>query len=169
MGNPVPKYFGAVLNAFKYNRWGLDILWTYAMGHDMYNRFKQQMHVMNDYSNQSPDVSRRWRSEMEPGSGLSRAVYGDPSNNGAMSDLWVEDGSYMRLKNVTLNYDVPFKSRKTIKGLQVYITGENLVTITSYSGADPEVISSTDVLLRGIDFGGTPLPKAVILGLKLSL
>lgn len=169
IGNPLPKYFGGVLNAFKYNRWGLDILWTYAMGHDIYNRFKQQMHVMNDYSNQSPDVSRRWRSEMEPGSGLSRAVYGDPSNNGAMSDLWVEDGSYMRLKNVTLNYDVPFKSRKTIKRLQVYITGENLVTITSYSGADPEVISSTDVLLRGIDFGGTPLPKAVILGLKLSL
>ncbi|MFT4094661.1 MAG: SusC/RagA family TonB-linked outer membrane protein [Niabella sp.] len=170
IGNALPELYGGFGSAVSYKRISLDARFTFSCGQQLYNSFNQQMHVMSDYSNQSPSVNDRWKSASEPGNGLSRAAYGDPSNNGAASDLWIEDGSYTRLKLLTLSYDVPLKNRISfIKGLKINISGENLFTITSYSGMDPEVVSSSDVLLRGIDFGASPLPKSFVFGVKLSL
>nr|WP_262915637.1 TonB-dependent receptor [Niabella ginsengisoli] len=151
IGNPLPDLYGGIGTGFRYKRISLDANFSFAYGQDIYNRFNQQMHLMSDYSNQSPDVSTRWRSESQSGTGLSRAAYGDPSSNGVASDLWVENGGYSRLKFLTISYDLPLKNKVAfIKGIRVNVTGENLLTFTSYSGWDPEVVSSSDVLLRGI-------------------
>ncbi|WP_018626572.1 SusC/RagA family TonB-linked outer membrane protein [Niabella aurantiaca] len=171
IGSPLPDLYGGFGSYWSYKRLSLEARVAFSYGQDIYNSFNQQMHLMSDYSNQSVAVAGRWRSGSEPGNGMvSRAAYGDPSFNGMASDLWVEDGSYTRLKLLTLSYDVPLKkSTSFIKGLKVNISGENLFTFTSYSGLDPEVVSASDVLLRGIDFGTSPLPKSLIVGVKISL
>lgn len=169
IGSALPDMFGSFGSTITVNRLSLNALFTYSVGNDIYNSFNQQMHSMKDYSNQSTDVAGRWISDANPGSGLSRAAFDDPSENGAASDLWVEDGSYVRLKNITLSYDVSTKGAlKFFRSLNVYLTGENLLTFTNYSGFDPEVVSSHDPMLRGIDFGSSPVPRSYILGIKMS-
>jgi hypothetical protein len=127
------------------------------------------MHSMKDYSNQSADVEGRWISASNRGTGLSRAAFDDPSMNGAASDLWVENGGFLRLKNVTVSYEVPLPVKmRFFRALNIYVTGENLLTFTKYTGLDPEVVTSPDPMLRGVDFGASPLPKTYILGLKVS-
>lgn len=169
IGSPLPKAFGNFGTALNYKRISLNTVFTYAIGNDIYNSFDQQMHLMKDYSNQSADVEGRWISASSRGTGLSRAAFDDPSMNGAASDLWVEDGGYLRLKNVTVSYEVPLPAKvHFFRALNVYVTGENLVTFTNYTGFDPEVVTTPDPMLRGIDFGASPLPKTYILGLKMS-
>lgn len=169
IGSALPDFFGSFGTSFRFKRLSLNALFTYSAGNDIYNRFNQQMHTMKDYSNQSPDVAGRWVSPEQPGTGLSRAAYDDPSGNSFASDLWVEDGSYLRLKNITLNYQVPVAGKlKFFRELNVYFTGENLLTFTNYSGFDPEVVSSSDPMLRGIDFGASPVPQSYVLGIKMS-
>lgn len=169
IGSPLPSMFGNFGTVLTYKKLSVNALFTYAAGNDIYNSFNQQMHVMKDYSNQSPDVQNRWVSPSSPGTGLSRAAFDDPSMNGAASNLWVEDGSYLRFKNVTLNYEFGLPvSMKFIRRLNVFITAENLVTFSKYSGFDAEVVTSPDPMLRGVDFGATPLPKTYIVGLKMS-
>jgi TonB-linked SusC/RagA family outer membrane protein len=169
IGSPLPTAFGNFGTSLSYKKISFHTLFTYSVGNDIYNSFNQQMHVMKDYSNQSPDVEGRWISTSNPGTGLSRAAFDDPSMNGAASDLWVEDGSYLRLKNITLNYEFGLSPKmKLLRGLNVFVTAENLATFTKYSGFDPEVVTSADPMLRGIDFGASPLPKSYIIGVKMS-
>ncbi|WP_423127777.1 SusC/RagA family TonB-linked outer membrane protein [Gaoshiqia sp. Z1-71] len=169
IGSSLPDLFGNFGTTIRFKRLSLNALFSYSVGNDIYNSFNQQMHSMKDYSNQSTEVLGRWVSSAQPGDGLSRAAYDDPSGNGSASDLWVEDGSYLRLKNVSLNYTVPTRGKlKFFRELNIYLSGENLLTLTKYSGFDPEVISSSDPMLRGIDFGSSPVPQSYVLGIKMS-
>ena len=166
IGSVLPDVFGNFGTSVNYKRISLNAMFSWTSGNELYNSFNQQMHLMRDYSNQSPDVQNRWISESQPGSGLSRAAFDDPSGNGVVSNLWVEDGSYIKLKQVTLSYEIPVKG--FLSRLNLYFTGENLLTFTDYSGLDPEVVTSSDPLLRGIDFGSSPAPKSYVLGIKMS-
>ncbi|HEY9561079.1 MAG TPA: SusC/RagA family TonB-linked outer membrane protein [Anseongella sp.] len=169
IGSALPDLFGSVGTVLQYRRLSLNAMFSFSSGNEIYNSLNQQMHLMKDYSNQSPDVTGRWISESQAGTGWSRAALDDPSSNGAASDLWVEDGSYVKLRRVTLSYEVPVqRSLRFLSGLQLYVTGENLLTFTDYSGMDPEVIGSFDPLLRGIDFGASPMPRSFLVGLKAS-
>ncbi|SFC52103.1 TonB-linked outer membrane protein, SusC/RagA family [Parapedobacter composti] len=170
IGSALPKVFGGFGTTVGWQRLSVSAQFSYAYGQDIYNSFRQRMHMMSDYSNQSPNVAGRWKSATEQGNGLSRAAYGDPSANGAASDLWVEDGGYMRLKYVTVSYDINTRSHlRFLRGMKLFVTGENLLTVSNYSGMDPEVVSFSDPLMRGIDFGASPLPKTFVMGIKLSL
>lgn len=169
IGSSLPDVFGNFGTFLSYKKVSLNALFTYAAGNDIYNSFNQQMHLMADYSNQSPDVEGRYISQTNPGTGLSRAALDDPSSNGTTSDLWVEDGSYLRLKNITVSYEIPISAKMGFfRALNVYVTAENLVTFTKYSGLDPEVVTTPDPMLRGIDFGASPLSQSYVLGLKMS-
>ncbi len=169
IGSALPDVFGNFGTMLSYKKLSLNALFTYAVGNDIYNSFNQRMHLMSDYSNQSPDVEGRYISPSNPGTGLSRATFDDPSSNGATSDLWVERGSYLRLKNITLSYEVPIPAKMAFfRALNVYVTAENLMTFTKYGGLDPEVVTTPDPMLRGIDFGASPLPQSYIVGLKVS-
>ncbi|MEC3878981.1 SusC/RagA family TonB-linked outer membrane protein [Parapedobacter sp. 10938] len=170
IGSALPTVFGGFGTTVGWDRWSLGAQFAYAYGQDIYNRFNQRMHLMSDYSNQSPGVADRWRSPEEQGSGFSRGILGDPSFNGAATDKWIEDGGYMRLKYVTLSYQLDTEYvLRFLRGVQVFVTGENLWTRTNYSGMDPEVVSYSDPLMRGIDFGASPLPRTFLMGVKISL
>jgi len=170
IGSALPTLFGGFGTSLGWRRLSLNAQFAYAYGQDVYNSFKQQMHVMSDYSNQSPAVSGRWKSADDQGEGLSRAAYGDPSFNGVASDRWIEDGGYLRLKYVTLSYAIDTETRlRFLRGIKLFVTGENLFTVSGYSGMDPEVISYSDPLMRGIDFGASPLARTFLMGVKLSL
>ncbi|NGM61213.1 SusC/RagA family TonB-linked outer membrane protein [Sphingobacterium sp. SGG-5] len=170
LGSPLPDMFGNFGTFLTYKNISLNAAFTYSVGNDIYNRFDQRMHLMADYSNQSPDVAGRYISEANPGTGLSRAALDDPSSNGTTSDLWIEDGSYLRLKNISVSYDIPLPSKMAFfRGLNIYVTAENLMTFTKYSGLDPEVVTTPNPMFRGIDFGASPLSRSYIVGLKMSL
>lgn len=169
IGSALPDLFGSFGTVLEYRRLSLNALFSFSSGNQIYNSLRQQMHLMSDYSNQSPRVEDRWVSESQPGSGLSRAALDDPSSNGVASDLWVEDGSYLKLRRITLSYEVPVsRGLSFLNGLELYLTAENLLTVTGYSGMDPEVIGTFDPLLRGIDFGASPIPRTFLVGLKAS-
>lgn len=170
IGSPLPDFYGGFGTDLRWKGMSISALFTYSCGNDVYNLFRQRMSMMADYSNQSRDVLNRWISAEKPGDGwLPRAAYGDPSGNFATSDRWVEDGSYLRLKSIAVQYDIPLKSRAGfIKGVKVSVNCSNLWTLSGYSGFDPEVFSGVDAMLKGVDFGATPTPRSYVFGLDVS-
>jgi len=170
IGSALPTLYGGLGTTAGIGKLSVSAQFAYSYGQDVYNSFNQRMHLMSDYSNQSPTVANRWKSPTEPGAGLSRAALGDPSATGVASDLWIENGGYMRLKYVTVSYDINTATHlRFLRGLKLFVTGENLLTISGYSGMDPEIVSYSDPLMRGIDFGASPLPKTFLMGVKISL
>jgi hypothetical protein len=93
---------------------------------------------------------------------------GDPTGNTVFSDRWIEDGSYLRLKQLTLNYSLP-PVTGIYKGLTIYVTGTNLLTFTKYTGYDPDFLYSNNPFFMGVDYGKMPQTKSFIIGLKLDL
>lgn len=169
IGTALPKLFGYFSTQLNYKKIGFSALFNFSKGADIYNSFRQDMHVMKTYANQNPSVLNRWKSSNEVGNGLSRSVISDPSNNGAQSSLWVEDGSYLKLKSISLDYDlIGTTSQKFFKNIKVYVTGENLFTWTSYTGFDPEINSLSNALLRNIDFGAPGLGRTYRVGFNAS-
>ena len=88
--------------------------------------------------------------------------------NDRFSDRWIEDGSFLRMKSITLSYDFPIKEG-FLKGIQAYVTGNNLLTFTKYLGYDPEFSASSSPLYYGIDTGLTPHPRSILFGVKIGL
>ena len=117
---------------------------------------------MSVTTNQSVAVLDRWRG---PGTSnvMPRAIFGDPNNNARPSDRYIEDGSYLRLKNVNLGYNIPVESfgNSLFRSAKVYFSGQNLFTLTDYSGIDPEVG------VNGIDLNTFPLTRTFTVGVNL--
>ena len=88
--------------------------------------------------------------------------------NSRFSNRWIEDGSYLRLKTVTLSYDLPLQS-EYIQGLQFWIQANNVFTLTRYLGADPEFTMTSDVIGQGIDLGQLSQSRSFVAGVKINL
>ena len=118
--------------------------------------------LMNDFKNQSTEVLNRWTTAGQ----ITNVPRANSSTALVISDRFIEDGSFVKLKSVTLGYNFknPFKG---MNKLNVYVTGQNLYTITDYKGFDPEVnaFSTTNGVL-GIDYGTYPQVRTIIVGLK---
>ena len=97
---------------------------------------------------------------------VPRAYWDDPAGNAAFSSRWIEDGSYMRLKHITLSCRIPDKFL-FFRNAEFYLTGINLVTFTNYLGYDPEFSVSYNTMEQGIDYGLMPLTRKFMLGIKL--
>ena len=117
---------------------------------------------MNTICNQYAVVKDRWTGEGTSNT-MPRAVYADPNNNTRPSDRYLEDGSYLRLKNLTLGYTLPASLTKKIciSSLRFFFSANNLFTLTSYSGFDPEVGEAS------IDWGTYPITRTFSLGVDL--
>ena len=113
--------------------------------------------------NQLTDVLSRWHGEGTSNS-MPRAVYGDPNQNNRVSDRFVESGSYLRLKNISLSYNLPQRwlPPLTLSAARITLSCENVATITGYSGFDPEVG------LNGIDLSNYPISRTFNIGLNLN-
>src|SRR5699024_9603547 len=106
---------------------------------------------------------------------IPRAVNGDPNLNSRPSTRWIEDGSYLRLKNVQLGYTVPVSALSsltngTIRDLRIYVSAQHLFTITDYSGWDPEIGTfNVLTLVIGVDYCQYPVPRSFLVGIQLGL
>jgi TonB-linked SusC/RagA family outer membrane protein len=167
IGNPNPDFTGMISNKFTYKRWSLDAMMTFSKGNDIYNALRAQNESMSGFANQSQAATRRWRVEDQL-TDIPRAEYGDPTGNARFSDRWIEDGSYIRLKSLSLTYSPEFKSG-FVRNATIFITANNLLTVTRYLGYDPEVSLSGITYTQGIDAGLTPQFKSVFIGIRLGL
>jgi len=167
IGDPNPDLFGGVNTSLMYKRIEVSALFTYCVGNDIYNYVRYKGEAMDSYGNQFAEVANRWK----PGSTnaeLPRASFGDPTGNTVFSDRWIEDGSYFRLKQLTVSYNLP-PVTGLYKGITLYLTATNLLTFTKYSGYDPEFYYLNNPFYMGIDYGKIPITRSVIIGVKLDL
>ena len=168
IGDPNPDYFGYLFTGFTFRNFELFAFLNYSVGNDIYNFVRHRAESMDGYINQSTAVLDRWTPN-NPGASMPRASYGDPTGNNVFSDRWIEDGSYLRLQQLTLNYMFPPVPGLFNKGITIYLTATNLLTITNYSGYDPEFMYINSPFYMGIDYGKVPQTRSFILGLKLDL
>ena len=117
--------------------------------------------------NQTTALLQRWSYEGQV-TDIPRATYADPMGNSAFSDRWIEDGSYLRLKNITLSYKLPINNTY-IQGITVWANATNVFTVTRYLGTDPEFSFGNSVLSQGIDAGWVSQGRTVNIGVKVNL
>ena len=117
--------------------------------------------------NQTTAMNGRWTTEGQTAK-MPKATFNDPMGNSRFSDRWIEDGSYLKLKNVTVSYNVPVQN-EYIQGITVWAAGNNLFTLSEYLGSDPEVYCGNGVLMQGIDAGFLTPGRSFTLGVKVNL
>lgn len=167
IGNPNPDIYGNIFTSLSYKRFKLDINLNYSLGNDVYNYMRSQLEGGNRFLNQTLAVTRRWQTEGQV-TDMPKATFQDPMGNSRFSDRWIEDGSYLRLKTVTLSYSLPVNST-FLQGFQFWIQGNNLLTFTKYLGSDPEFSMTSAVLGQGIDTGQLPQSRSIVAGIKINL
>jgi hypothetical protein len=173
IGNPQPRAFYGFNNTFSYKNWSLSVLLNGVQGRDVFWAgavFVRGYHGVQN--NLSEVIDKYWKSPTSPGDGQSpRIIRGALNNNLRYSSFFNFDGSYLRVRNVTLNYNLPQGLAKRL-GMQtgrVYLTSNNLFTFTKYPGYDPEISNSGDnMLAAGIDYLGYPPARTFTLGLSLT-
>ncbi|MFA5326522.1 MAG: TonB-dependent receptor [Prolixibacteraceae bacterium] len=169
IGNAQPKFTGGFSNDFSYKNFSLNVFFQFSYGNDIYSNLNMMRNWVFAYNNVSTDALNRWKKQGDV-TNFPRPIRNDPLGNeyNRVSSRWVEDGSYLRLKNVRFSYDVPkdIVSKIKLSGIQAYITGENLITWTHYTAYDPDVSSYSGTQL-GIDDGSYPQSRTFIFGLNV--
>jgi TonB-dependent starch-binding outer membrane protein SusC len=165
IGNPTPPWTFGMSATFDYNGWDLGFLITGTYGNDIFNGMQRRD---LRFTNRTVDALDRWTGEGTSDK-MPRYTWIDANNNDRVSDLYIEDGSYVRLKNMQIGYTFPKSLLSRIKtdSWRIYVSAENLITLTNYSGADPEIgaMSSFDI---GIDRGIYPQARTFRLGTTVS-
>jgi TonB-linked SusC/RagA family outer membrane protein len=167
IGNPNPKYYGGITANVSYKNFGLDASFSYSKGGEILNVLKSKLENGAGYENQSVTVLGRWQAEGDI-STIANTPYGDPAGNKRPSSQYIEDGSYLKMRALTVSYTVKNKI-SFIRSAQFYVAGYNLFTLTGYSGWDPEVAVGQGVFSRGYDFGNYPTSRTFMAGVKLGL
>ena len=169
IGNPQPKFSGGLTNVLAYKRFELNIFLYFVYGNDIYNGERMYIEAMKGPDNQLITILDRWK---KPGdmTSIPRATENDPNNNNRNSSRFVEDGSYLRIKNITLTYNFGPKlcEKLHLRFAKVYATISNLYTFTNYSGMDPEVnYAGSSSVRMGTDFFTAPQPRGYNFGLSV--
>lgn len=166
IGNGLPKWYGGITNTFNYKNIDLSFMFQFNYGNDVYNATRMfNTQSQDERSNQLAEVADRWTT--------THASNRVPSAKGYVKyelySRFIEDGSFLRLKNITLGYTFPNKwTRKAyISRLRVYGTAQNLFCLTKYSGYDPEVNMKSSPLMPGFDWGAYPKSKVFTFGVEV--
>ena len=167
IGDPNPDIYGNIFTTLKWKRLKLDVRMNYSLGNDVYNYMRSQLEGGQRFMNQTTAMTHRWQAEGQA-TDMPRITFQDPLGNARFSDRWIEDGSYLKLKAVTLSYELPLTS-EYIQGLQFWVQGNNLLTFSKYLGSDPEFSMTSSVLGQGIDLGQLGHSRSIIAGVKINL
>ena len=187
IGNAYPKFYGGINNTFTYKDFDLSIFLTYSFGNDVFNATKltnTKTALQNKNVLDIANSSNRWvvvnkkgelitdpqeMADINKGKTVA-AVYDNEIGDTYIHSWAVEDGSYLKLSNITLGYTFPRKmlSKIGIRKLRLYATGSNLLTWTKYSGFDPEVSTMGSGLTPGVDFGAYPKSRSFVFGINLA-
>lgn len=195
IGSPMPKFTFGWTNTFRYKNFDLSVFINGSYGNKVYNYLSMKLtHMNSPWTNQLNAVNGRaqlvpinpnkvyedgtmWYNDVSnvmvanPGASIPRATINDPNDNDRISDRYIEDGSYIRLKNISLGYTFPKKTidKLGLSNLRIYANIQNLLTITGYDGYDPEIGASTSsVNVYGLDNGRYPSPTVYSFGLNVS-
>lgn len=167
LGSATPDYFGGFYTNIRLGHFALSVDFTYSKGNMAYNAVRRSLESVSSFGNQSEAVDARWSVEGQVAD-IPRATYGDPLGNSDFSSRWIEDASYLRMKNITLSYSFDKPVLNFFRSGTLYITGENLLTSTEYLGMDPEfAYSSNSSITQGFDYAKVMQPKSVKFGINL--
>lgn len=169
LGDYNPLLYGGITPSIKYKNWSINTVFHYRYGNDIVNRARMTLENMYGFNNQATSVLRRWRHEYDnpdnaPADLLPRALHAK-GYNWLASDRFVEDGSFVRWKSLTLRYNVTKSvlSHWNLQEMYFYFTMQNILLLTNYTGQDPEIrLGSFE------DNARTPIPKSYTVGLSLS-
>jgi TonB-linked SusC/RagA family outer membrane protein len=191
IGNPTPKFTGGLNQQFTYKRWDASVFLNFSVGNDIYNANK--IEFTNGYTNNAnmlDIMSGRWKVVTATGQtaqwvNSSNQAVGIPPDQlsalNANATIWqplkgagafypsswaIEDGSFLRINNVTVGYTAPMKHGSFISRLRFYVTANNLAVITHYSGYDPEVSVRSSPLTQGLDYSAYPKSRSFIFGVN---
>ncbi len=198
IGSPLPKFTFGWTNTFRYRNFDLSIFLNGSYGNKVFNYNALTLtHMNSTWTNQLQNVvsgrarlepvdptvvyadGSKWYDHIDnvrvknPGTKIPHTSIQDPNDNDRISDRYVEDGSYLRIKNITFGYTLPKKvlSKMRIENIRLYVNMQNLYTFTKYSGYDPEVGASTQDstgLTYGLDNGRYPSPTMYSFGLNIT-
>jgi hypothetical protein len=172
MGSPFPNFeYGFGFNA-SYKNFDINAFFQGTQGNKIYNGLRQDLESMSLEFNYSKSTLKAWTPQ-NTNTAVPRAVINDPNFNDQTSSRFLEDGSYMRLKTLQIGYTLPgnMKQRLKINSLRIYVSGDNVFTITKYTGFNPDLGRTGSIFDRGVDFGHVayPLAKTFSVGLQLGL
>lgn len=170
-GNYMPDFTYGFSTSMQWKWFDLNVSFQGVYGNEIANIQRRYIDNMEGGGNSLGHARNRWRSEENPGDGRTvRANRSATGMNGQISTWHIEDGSYLRISNITFGISCPEKWRKRIgaNSLRLYFTAYNPFTFTKYSGYNPEVSNSTNPLMPGIDYGTYPIAKSFVVGLNLS-
>jgi len=166
IGNPHPKFIGGFNNSLAYKNVSLKFSLYWSYGNQLMNTLRRRRNQMLTAGNLGQDALRRWREQGDV-TDFPMLRYQDLMGNFRTSSFTMEDGSFVRLKEIVLGYTVPSKYLKRFffNSLGVYVSGTNLLTWSSYSGLDPEVNTSTNPFISGADNGALPQSRSYNFGI----
>lgn len=174
MGSGMPKVEANLSLGGQYKGLDLSMLFGSGWGHKIYNATRSNAESMDEIYNMFSSTLNAWTPENR-NTDMPRAILGDPNQNGRESDRFLEDGDFIRLRQIQLGYTLPKAWLNKIKmdKIRVYVSADNLWTWTKYSGVDPEFASAGDdstpsVLNTGIDATTYPFTKSYVFGLQLT-
>lgn len=170
IGDPNPTFNYGITNNFTYKNFDVSIFLQGVQGSKIFNWTKKYTESLsNPFLNQSADVLNRY-TESNPNASIPRFVNQWHSNNTKNSDRYIEDGSYLRIQNIAIGYNLPERWMKSVKAssARIYLSAQNLYTFTKYSGYDPEIGSfNKSVLSQNVDNGHYPNPRTFTIGANI--
>jgi TonB-linked SusC/RagA family outer membrane protein len=172
LGNAQPKFTVGFNNTFAYKRWDLAVFISSSYGNKLYNALQNRLELASRYFNVSGNLTDRWSAS----NSSNRVPSATEVTTLTMDSRYVEDASFARLKNLTLGYTFPFRlsGLKQKSSVRVFATAQNLLTLTKYSGFDPEAsrIGNTSyeqsALYQGVDYGAYPSTKTFLFGVNIT-
>ena len=172
LGNNQPVFTAGLTNSFSYKNFNLSVQLTGSCGAEVFSIYKRMIAVYHGDRNGMTDILDYWKSPEDPGDGKTFRPTRTPSGwSRDPSSLWITKGSYLRIRNVSLSYNVNTSKIRMInlQGLRIYVTGQNLYTFTNNPGYDPETSSEAgNGLTKGGDYTGYPSARSFILGVDVT-
>jgi TonB-dependent starch-binding outer membrane protein SusC len=169
LGSTLPTWYGGFNNTLTYKSFDLNIFVRFSGGNKIMNGSRQSSLLNMEFANNGTEILGRWQSEAIPGDGMTpRIAYGEAStlfNDRYTDSHFVENGSYLKLANLSLGYTLPKNiiSKLDLSKVRLYLQAQNLLTITGYSGLDPETSTRT-----GVDWDGLPQQKVFSIGANIT-
>lgn len=167
IGDPNPDIYGNIHTTLSYKNLTLSAVFNYSLGNDIFNYQRSLLEGGTYFLNQTTAMKNRWTTEGQK-TDYPRVEYKDPMGNARFSDRWIEDGSYLRMSNLTLSYYLPIQSTY-LQGITIFGNVTNLFTITKYLGSDPDCGIAGSILTQGIDRGLLGKGRSFSLGVNINL
>lgn len=167
IGDPNPDLYGNIHTTLSWKNLNMSAVFNYSLGNDIFNYQRSLLEGGTYFLNQTTAMKNRWTTEGQK-TDYPRVEYKDPMGNARFSDRWIEDGSYLRLSNITLSYYLPIQSTY-LQGITIFGNVNNLFTITKYLGSDPDCGIAGGILTQGIDRGLLSKGRSFSMGVNINL